>query len=319
MTINYDVFRTIKEHYENLSDGDKATMLTDLQETMQKELENNIIDEYEVKIGMEYFRKTVLVNFKDKVVAVIKKERFKEKVYNSLARVMLSPPNTMDLGDYVTIEENGIQETYISRSRVERNRTHDESNLLYCQHNVNILDDDGVTIHRYPMSFQDNKSRPNSNERADSGVTTNSTFQGYLKHDIISKRFLANTNINSSKSNKIDRILIDGVAYRINGDDGLSLPKILTLGLEKSEIDPINDNLELGIADYWNNVKTTPVVSEILGKDTIYITDKNTYSIVTNSVVTWNLINNLNGLTLELTENNNVCTIKCDYDTLLIV
>lgn len=314
--INYDYYNTIKALYsdKSVTNDDKNSIIADMQNTMQNELDNNFIDEYEIKINMDFYKQTVTLNFTTPIEVIIKNERFKEKVYNMNAKAMLSAPSTINVGDYITIKENNINETYISRSRVDRNKTHDESFLLHCQYDMYFLDDDGVTINRYPICIQDNKSRPGENERAESGITPNTTLQGYVKHDEISRRFIANTN---GKTNKISRVLIDGIAYTITGDDPLSLRGLLTLGLERAEVDLVNDNLELGVADYWNHVTTEQLISEIVGSDAICITDTNQYYISTNNTVTWDL-SEVQGLTLQLTDSNNICKIICAYDTSLI-
>ena len=40
------------------------------------------------------------------------------------------------------------------------------------------------------MFFQDNKIDLSLRERSETGVTENSTFQAYVKHDAISRRFI---------------------------------------------------------------------------------------------------------------------------------
>ena len=321
MPIDYDYLFKLKNHYasSNVSVESKEDIVAKLQSTMQNELDNNYIDEYVVKKDMPYFQNNVVLNFKNILSVVFANRKYKEVVYDSLAKTILLEKNIIDVGDYITITEEGLDRIYLVMSKPLRKKTHDEAFMLNCQYKVRILDDDGVTIHDYYVFFQSNKSRPGVNERAETGVTENSTFQAYVRYDDISRRFIDTTN---GKSNKINRVLIDGLAYKIVGSDPASMKNLITLGLELGTIDTINDNLELGIADYWNNVKepTTPpedLVIECEYPD-IQIGDTNTYTITTNNTVTWGLTNNGNGVTLGLTGINGECTVTCDYNTDLI-
>lgn len=318
--MDYDYLFKLKEHYGNGVTESKNNVITDLQNTMSSELENNFISEYEVKIGMDFYKRNVLVNFTTPLTCVIKIERYKEIVYNSQSRTVLCPTNALSVGDYVTTNEDGITYNYIVRARPFERPTHDEVFILGCQYDVKILDDDGVTIHTYPLAFSDNKSRPENSERAETGVTENSTFQAYIKHDNISRRFIEVTgNTASGKSNKIQRILIDGLAYIIKGSDPVSLKGVITLGLELDTKSP-NDNIELGIADYYNNIAppTPEPTLQIIGDSELCISETNTYTIDTNNVVTWGITNNGVNVTLGLTGVNGECTVTAKYDTKLI-
>lgn len=263
-------------------------------------------------------------------VGILKFARMKERIYNSLGREVLTFHGVLNTGDYITqsFMRGDIQEnrTYVVRSRIDKRLKYDSTFVVECLSKVKILDDDGVTVHSYYISVQDNKSRPGISERSETGVTENSTFQAYVRYDDISRRFIDVTGTNvSGKSNKISRILIDGLAYNIVGSDPISMGingrGILTLGLELTN-KTSNDNLELGIADYWDNVVTEPEPpAELVINcewDDIEIGGTNTYTIDTNNTVTWGLTNNGNGVTLGLTGVNGECTVTCDAKTYLI-
>ncbi len=322
MPIDYDYLFKLKEHYGNGVIESREEIITELQTNMQKEIEDSLISEYDLRIGMPEYRRTAKVNFTKEIVVAIKDERFKEQIYDALALSVYTAPNECDSGDYITMTIRDTEDIYIVRAEPDKRRNHDKLMLLQCQYNVKILDDDGVTVHNYPMFFQDNKSRPSVSERSETGVTENSTFQAYVRHDAISRRFIdvTGTKVNG-QPNKIPRILIDGLAYKIIGSDPVSARGLITLGLELDNKNP-DDNLELGIADYWNNVKepTTPpedLVIECEYPD-IQIGDTNIYTITTNNTVTWGLTNNGNGVTLGLTGINGECTVTCDFNTDLI-
>lgn len=319
MPINYDYLFKLKNHYNNGTVESKEEIVTDLQTTMEKELDN-FIETYEVKVGMPKYNETVLKNFTTHVQdCVVVQERYKEKIYNLNSKTLWSPKNSFETGDYVTRNEAGVDETYIVRARIDRKRTYDSGFLLHCPYSIKFLDDDGIKVHTYYLAFSDNKSRPGVNERAETGVTENSTFQAYVRHDAISRRFIDTTN---GKSNKISRILIDGLAYKIVGSDPVSMKGLITLGLELSTIDSINDNLELGIADYYNNLPpiTPPPAELVINCDypDLCIGETNTYTITTNNTVTWGLSDNGVIATLGLTGVNGQCTVTCPYKTNLI-
>jgi len=287
---NEEYYDLLKTHYSvsNVNSEDRLNTISELQESTSEDLSTNYISEYDLKIGMVEFKKDITINFLTLLTVVLKQDNYKEIVYNSISKTVLCQMKALKLGDYVTVNEDDINNIYIVRAKPFRKRNYDEVFILECLNDVKILDDDGVTIYNYPISVQDNKSRPGVNERADSGVTDSSTFQAYVKYDSISRRFVDTTN---GKSNKITRILIDGIAYRIVGDDAISMgyehTGLITLGLEKDTVTS-NDNLELGIADYYNNLPQPTPTSEITCEyPDLCIGETNTYTIVTNNTVTW--------------------------------
>lgn len=317
LPIDYDYLFKLKEHYGNGVTENKDGIIAELQATMQKELDTNYLNEFNLKFGMPEFTREAIINFDDsnKILVVLKDKKFKDMIYDSMAEVMLTEPNKCSAGDYVQLTKRDQEEVYIIRALPIEKKDHDEVMLLQCQHNIKILDDDGVKIWNFPCFFQDNKSRPSISERAETGVTEDSTFQAYVRYDEISRRFVDTTN----GSNKITRILIDGLAYKIVGSDPASMKGLLTLGLELDTKSP-NDNLELGIADYYNNIAppTPEPTLQIIGDSELCIGDTNTYTITTNNVVTWGITNNGVNVTLGLTGVNGECTVYAKYDTKLI-
>lgn len=322
MPIDYDYLFKLKEHYGNGVVESREEIITELQTNMQKEIEDSLISEYDLRIGIPEYRRTAKVNFTKEIIVAIKDERYKEPVYDSLALSIYTDPNECDSGDYIVMTIRDTEDVYLVRAEPDKRRNHDKLMLLQCQYNVKILDDDGVTVHNYPMFFQDNKSRPQLSERAETGITENSTFQAYVRHDDVSRRFIDVTGATASgKSNKISRIIIDGLAYSIKGSDPVTARGLITLGLELDNKNP-NDNLELGIADYWNNIKQpTPPPEDLVIEcewDDLEIGGTNTYTIDTNNIVTWGLSDNGVIATLGLTGVNGQCTVTCPYNTDLI-
>lgn len=324
MPIDYDYLFKLKNHYasSNVSSESKEDIIAELQSTMQSEIDSSLISEYDLRIGIPEYRRTVKVNNTKEIVVAIKDERYKEPVYDALAISIYTAPNECDSGDYIVMTIRDTEDVYLVRAEPNKRRNHDKLMLLQCQYNVKILDDDGVTVHNYPMFFQDNKSRPSVSERSETGVTENSTFQAYVRHDNVSRRLIDVTGTTASgKSNKISRILIDGLAYKIVGSDPVTARGIITLGLELDNKTP-NDNLELGIADYYNNLPpiTPPPEELVINCDypDLCIGETNTYTITTNNTVTWGLSDNGVIATLGLTGVNGQCTVTCSNKTDLI-
>ena len=322
MPIDYDYLFKLKEHYGNGVVESREEIITELQTNMQKEIDNSLISEFDLRIGMAEYRRTAKVNFTKDIVLALKDERYKEPVYDSLALSCYVNPNECDSGDYISMTIRDTEELFLVRAEPDKRRNHDKLMLLQCQYNVTILDDDGINTHVYGLFLQDNKSRPSVSERSETGVTENSTFQAYVRHDDISRRFIDVTGTTASgKSNKISRILIDGLAYKIAGSDPVTAKGLVTLGLELDNKTP-NDNLELGIADYYNNIPPPeePPADLVINCDyaDLPIGEMNTYTIDTNNTVTWGLSDNGVIATLGLTGVNGECTVTCPYDTKLI-
>ncbi len=288
----------------------KNQMITDMQEFIQGQFNTNYIDEFVVKIDMPKYRKIGKLNFSEEFPCIIKTERLKEKIYNLNSRGILTYPNVLRTGDYVTLNEDGVSNTYIVRSRIDEKKTHDYTFLLHCQHDIKILDKDGITIHRYPIASSDNKTKLGESERSDTATTLNSTYQGYVRYDEISRRFMEDCEAGK----QIKRVLINGRAYNIVGTDDLTMAGLITLGLEIDQKNN-NDNLELGIADYYNNVSPTPTTSTIVGEDEIFLGDTQEYTIDSPYFCSWS-INDV-GIDIISTdgENSTKCTVKCKSST----
>ena len=319
-----DYYEALKTHYStaNVTGQDKSDLIAELQADRQNNLDNNYINEYDLRIGVPEYKRTAKVNYTKEILVAIKDERFKEQIYDALALSIYTAPNECDSGDYITMTIRDTEDVYLVRAEPNKRHNHDKLMLLQCQYNVKILGDDGVTVYNYPMFFSDNKSRPSLSERSETGVTENSTFQAYVKHDAISRRFIdvTGTKVNG-QSNKISRILIDGLAYKIAGSDPVTAKGLITLGLELDNKTPY-DNLELGIADYYNNLPQPeePPADLVINCDyaDLPINETNTYTIDTNNTVTWGLSDNGVIATLGLTGINGQCTVTCPFDTKLI-
>lgn len=247
-------------------------------------------------------------------VGILRFARLKERVYNSLGREILTPHGVLNTGDYITqsFKRGDIQDdrTYIVRSRVDKRLSYDSTFVIECLSIVKLLDKDGTTIHTYPVVFQDNKTKMSDNTRSDIAIIGNSTFQIYVRYDDITRRFVSNCDAGQ----KIDRIIVDEDAYEIVGRPDIgSMRGLMTLQLKEDDIQPNIDNLELGIADYYNNILSpTPTPSEIIGDSEIYLGDTLEYSIDSTYPCTWSI----NDVGIDIiSTNDNKCTVKCRTST----
>ena len=247
-------------------------------------------------------------------VGILRFARMKERVYNSLGREILTPHGVLNTGDYITqsfmrgdIEDN---RTYIVRSRVDKRLKYDSTFVIECLSTVKLLDKDGVTIHTYPVVFQDNKTKMSDNTRSDIAILGNSTFQIYIRYDYITRRFVRDCDAGK----KIKRIMIDKDVYEIVGRADIgSMRGLMTLQLKEEDTQDGIDNLELGIADYYNNIPSpTPTPSEIIGDIEIYLGDTQEYSI--DSIYSCNWSINDVGIDI-ISTNGNICTLKCRTST----
>lgn len=137
---------------------------------MQAEIDSNLISEYDLRIGMPEYRRTVKVNYIKDIVVAIKDERYKRAQFMMHWCCQYTLPQINVIVDYITMAIRDTEDVYLVRAEPDKRRNHDKLMLLECQYNVKILDDDGVTVHNYPMFFQDNKSRPSLSERSETNV-----------------------------------------------------------------------------------------------------------------------------------------------------
>ncbi len=253
----------------------------------------------------------------NEINGILRFARLKERVYNSLGREILTPHGILNTGDYITQEfiRGTIEEkrTYIVRSRIDKRIKYDSTFVIECLKTAKLLDKDGVTIHTYPVSFQDNKSKMSDSDRSDTAIFPNSSYQAYIKFDNITHRLAEDCEAGK----KIDRIMISGFVYKITGrPDVGSMVGIMTLGLDEEHRNN-NDNLEFGIADYNNNISLTPASSQIVGYNTIEIGKTEEYSMEAPSPYSWNLIDTTDIKFASIT-NAKTCIIECNYNTNLI-
>ena len=242
MAIDYSYYSSVNSAYSDIHDRDTVT--SEVQRAMDEDLRNNLITEFDVKIGMDFYRETVLVNFEKELDCIIKFKRMKEAVYNSSARELLCRPGGVKTGDYVQHTNKQAPydvRNYLVRNNIDPKKGYESSFILICQHSLKwIENDDKTVIHEYPVSFIDNKTMLGEK---DSKIQTTQVDvqQCFIQENEFTKR------IGNDK-----RFISNGETFKVVGIDKQTINGLITLRLEKTPSTK-NDNMELGIADYYNS------------------------------------------------------------------
>ena len=88
---NEEYYSLLRTHYSvnNVNSQDRLSSISELQESTSEELLTNYISEYDLKIGMDEFKKDIIINFLTSLTVVLKQENYKEIVYNSISKTVL--------------------------------------------------------------------------------------------------------------------------------------------------------------------------------------------------------------------------------------
>lgn len=248
---------------------------------------------------------TLTLNFTSEVLGIMRYARLKERVYNSNARELLTLPNAINTGDYLTYNlENNEKRTYIVRSMVDEFENYDRTFIIICQKEVKFLDKNGNVIIK-PMSFSDNRTKMNEKDTW-FVVQDTSTVEGYIRLDEYTAQ-LSYADIQGVTDYVPNRFIIDGIAYRIVGTDRLSMDKLMTLKLVVDRIDLNFDNLELGIADYYrfHPKEASEEIPDIQGDSKIYVGETSKYNLTSqgSQQSIWSIEPSVDGVTLEVLDN----------------
>lgn len=240
MSIDYDYYFKIRENYTDLTE--KNGLLKDMHDMINRDLQTNMITEFEAKMGIDYHRKTVTVNFEREIECLLQFKRMKEAVLNSNAREIVCKIGDVKTGDYIThIDDQKPDDirTYIIRNMVDRKFGYDKSYGLLCQKVFKVILPD-KTIKSYPIHFSDNKTMM---MESDSKMMTlpADVIEGYVQEDRYTltwsndKRFVSN-----------------GEVFEVVGIDKQTMNGLITLRLKKTQ-ETQYDNMELEIADYYKH------------------------------------------------------------------
>lgn len=268
MGIDFKYYQTIS-HNRGIT---KNEVLGEMQGQFDYTYENNHITYFEALIGTNRAEKA-LVNFDKEIRCIIYDEQLKEMVLNANNRKLLCDTKAVKTGDYVTSKmkhDETTERTYIVRNLVDRLRGYDKSNILFCQQELKFLNANKEVV-KYPMHVLETKSLLKDDGQL--YLTTSYSFFTVIIQD--------NEDTRAFKDGQ--RFIIKKRAYRIAGIDDLSMDGTLAIRFETDE-KTINDNLELGIADYYNNspnIPTPPIMKkEIQGDDTLIIEEEQEYRVM---------------------------------------
>lgn len=292
--------------------ADRQHRISDIQENSNAMFEDGLVSGFEVKMGT-FLKEKAILNFEKEIDCLIEFERMKEKVYNSNSRSIKTYPNTINTGDYVThsysYDEAKGERTYIIRSMVDRKRGYDHSFLLVCQQSLTFLDKN-KNIVSYPCNFNDGRTRMTESFEKSILVDDASTYECYIQ-DNEHTRMICTSD--EKAYGQVSRFIIKGRAYKVTGVDDLTMNGLITVRLKIDKVTP-NDNLELGIADYYNNVDDNTEEDSIqefiiTGEDEILLDDGDyTYTINADEQyyeVEWS-INDINGVQMFVDKNDSV-------------
>lgn len=210
---------------------------------------------------------------KDEILkGVVMSARVKDKVLNSISRELVCEHNRVERGDYIKFtydrDENNTKaiEDYIIMNNPVMNGGYDISLMYLCENQIGLLDGEGKVVYM-PFYFEDNRTRIDKESDSDYAKFKNSSYMITIQDNEITEKLKF----------KCDRVIIKGNAYRITGFDDLT-NGIINLGLEIDQINTEDDNLELGVANYYSqleeikgNEDSTPPTSNI------YIREANGY------------------------------------------
>lgn len=222
----------------------------------------------------------ILVN-ETPLKGVVRFARMKDKVLNSKSRELITEHNKVKSGDIITHtyerDSNGSMETrhYIVRSLVDMRLDYDITYIINCDAEFYMWDNIKRERVLVPCYVEDNRTR--FREEWKQNVTIeNSEYQIIIQNNKFTKKL----------GSEIQRMIIRDKAYEVVGVDDISLENAIYVGLRNSKIDPNKDNLELGIADFYDQY-IPPVNSAIVGENEMIIGEEYTYYIEEVSVVNW--------------------------------
>ncbi|QNR65523.1 hypothetical protein IAQ67_16710 [Paenibacillus peoriae] len=190
---------------------------------------------------------------------VIIQQSTKDGVLNILSRF-----GDYKAGDIVFNISNKLN--FLVTQRPYFNKMYQRSKLEECNIDLRWVDENG-SVHSQPSVLY-------SNIRSNIGIDEDKTMILPSSR----RQVAAQYNQFTSKIKKEKRFIIGGEAFEVIDVDCVSDVGIVNLSLRSSgDINPVKDNLELGIADYYGNVADYQLA--ILNGDYISIEDKQTLQI----------------------------------------
>lgn len=280
-------------------------------------LENKLINQYNRMYEIFAQNNTLKLDLSnDNVINGIIQDVKSKNANNTYKKEILTQYGTLKTGYYVINTFNGKSINYIVESQVDREIGCDKAYLLECPFSINIFDWNYTDILEYPIALKNNNARLGVSTSTIS-IVANSSFDIILKYDEHTRSFVKGDNIiNGIKHAKIQRVILDGMAFSVVGVNHLISEGLLVISIENTNINP-TDNLNLGVADYYTYYRepidyNAIIDTEIAKYETNIIVPKN---ILSNEDIT-SIVKKLKvGQTAN--ESINVSVTSVDADNLL--
>lgn len=256
---------------------------------------------------------------------IVRFARMKDKILNSKSRELITDHNQVKSGDYIKHSYDrdsfGNQETryYIVRSLIDMHLDYDVTYMLNCDAEFYLWDNTKKEPIMIPCYVEDNRTRFEDSDKTNIKLEDNQ-FQIIIQENEFTKRL----------GKTVTRILLKGEAYEIVGTDNLSLENAIYVGLATSKIDPNKDNVELGIADFYEQYTKDdsdfdPIC--ISGDEEVVIGCEYEYKVLYRGNVVWSIDNedlasivSMDGskITLEINSSTNVIgetlVLRCEIE-----
>jgi len=151
-------------------------------------------------------------------------------------QLLLLPDTVVKIGDIINIEnENWLVIDF------NNNEIFPEAKVNICHTSLKYLNEKGVIIQTYGFVSTKNISNDVSENRYII------VPDGYLK-------YVVQSNADTVKIIRDKRFLLNDSAWRVTFVDRITQQGLIYLTLKEEEINETNDNIQLGIADYYNNL-----------------------------------------------------------------
>lgn len=227
-------------------------------------LENKLINLYNKIYDIFVQNNTLKLNLgEDSIIQGLIQDVKSDNANSTYKKEIIVPYGTIKTGDYITHTFNGKNINYIVESAIDTEIGCDKAYLLECPYSIKIFGWNYTDILEYPIALKNNNAKLGVSE-SEIAITPNSSFDIILKYDIHTRSFVQSGNIiNGIEHHKIQRVLIDKMAFSVTGVNHLISEGLLIISVENTNINP-TDNLELGVADYTTYYREPPDYNTII-------------------------------------------------------
>jgi len=280
MGIDFNYYRRLND-LDNVPENNGnefTTEILDRVSDMYWDSEDHVVTTYDLHkrqdklIDATHQRYNSITNIK--IWAYFKK--IKEPLLNSLSRGVQADIGILKAGDYLTYTDKwgNKRETYMVKSKPEPQRTYDDAYMMYCNESLKWMDIDG-NIKEYPCVV--------SHDKYVMGVYKDVVVETEASWVVIECQANPDTLRLRSGNRFLFRPLDSNVYYvhEVVDTNPHSVEGVILIRVKASKVVP-DDNLELGIADYYSRlpevVDENPVETLIVGSELLYIGSTNIYS-----------------------------------------